>query len=162
MNWEEHLGVKISVLVSGIVGGIISLTFEQKISFVKALVMIFTGASTTAVTYPALESYFSIQPAFANGLGFLLGLIAMRLIDLIMAIVDKIAPAIKFLTGYFVDKVKANPAILLNPSRYGELFSGAKPNNGSNNGTPDSVHTTGSATPTSEKGPADEDQIHLL
>lgn len=150
MNWEEQLGVKISVLVSGVIGGIISLTFEQKISFAKALVMIFTGGVTAAVTYPALESYFTVQPAFANGLGFFLGLISMRVIDITLSLVDRI---------------KANPVLivyLLNPAKYGELFGNPKRDTGDDDTVDNSVYSTGSVAETSEEKPTDPKDIHLL
>jgi len=150
MNWEEAYGIKISVVVSGIVGGIISLTYEQRISFLKALIMIFTGGATTALTYPALEAYFSINPAFANAVGFFLGLIAMRLIDVTLSLVDKI---------------KSNPVLLLhlfNPSKYGELFSVPKPSARTTDTVDNSVHAAGDTTEASKKELSDSKDIRFL
>ena len=148
MNWDEQF--KLPVLVSGIVGGIISLTFEQKISFLKAIVMIFTGGSTAALTYPALEVYFSLQPQFANAVGFLLGLISMRVIDILLILLDRI---------------KSNPALLLhlfNPAKYGDLLSNNKRDLPTGDDVDNSVHTTSDTTQPSEKNDRIETDIPAL
>ena len=84
MNIEQQLGIKLSVLVAGLVGGIVSLTYEEKISFQRAVLLIVAGASTAAYLQPLAEHYMSIPENFSSGLGFVLGLISMKLIDSVM------------------------------------------------------------------------------
>lgn len=90
MNFEEQLDIKLSVLVSGIIGGIISLTYEEKISTIRALVMIFVGGATAAYLQPSLQYFFSLDPKFSNGIGFVLGLISMKLTHLLLSIAEKV------------------------------------------------------------------------
>jgi hypothetical protein len=84
MNIEQQLGIKLSVLVAGLIGGIVSLTYEEKISFKRAILLIITGASTAAYLQPLAEHYVQIPENLSSGLGFILGLISMRVIDVVM------------------------------------------------------------------------------
>ncbi len=84
MNIEQQLGIKLSVLVAGLVGGIVSLTYEEKISFQRATVLIAAGASTAAYLQPMVEHLVGMPEKFSSGLGFVLGLISMKIIDAFM------------------------------------------------------------------------------
>jgi hypothetical protein len=84
MNWEEQLGIKLTALVGGLVGGIISLTFEEKLSFTRAVALIFTGGVTAGYSFVAVESYFHLSPSLAGVFGFSIGLISMRLVKAIL------------------------------------------------------------------------------
>ena len=90
MHWEDYLGVKLHIIISGLVGGIIALTFEEKASFRRAILLIFTGAATAAYTNSAIISYFGISDLYANALGFITGLSAMKIIPLLIDFVIRI------------------------------------------------------------------------
>lgn len=89
MNIEQQLGIKLSVLVAGLIGGIVSLTYEEKISFNRAVLLILAGASTAAYLQPLAEHYINIPENLSTGLGFVLGLVSMRIIDVLMVNVPK-------------------------------------------------------------------------
>ena len=88
--WEEQLGIKLPVLVSGLVGGIASLAYHQQISFVRALLLIAIGAATAVYLEPFLQSYFGFDQRLSTGVGFILGLVSMRVTNFLMAFVDSI------------------------------------------------------------------------
>lgn len=90
MNIEEQLGIKLSVLVAGLIGGIVSLTYETRLSFSRALLLIVGGASTAAYLHPLMAHYFSLDNQFSSGVGFVLGLVSMKIINFIMANAEKI------------------------------------------------------------------------
>lgn len=89
MDFEQQLGIKLSVLISGLVGGIISLTYEEKISAQRAVLLIVSGASTAAYLQPLAEHYLSFPENFSTGLGFVLGLTAMKILDFIIRNTEK-------------------------------------------------------------------------
>lgn len=90
MNIEEQLGIKLSVLVAGLIGGIVSLTYETRLSFSRALLLIVGGASTAAYLHPLMAHYLSLDNQFSSGVGFVLGLVSMKIINFIMANAEKI------------------------------------------------------------------------
>ena len=85
MNLETQLGIKLSVLVAGLIGGIVSLTYETKLSFQRALLLIISGAATAAYLQPFLEHVLSLDTKFSAGAGFLLGLVSMKVINFLAA-----------------------------------------------------------------------------
>lgn len=89
MDFEQQLGIKLSVLMSGLVGGIISLTYEERISAQRAFFLILGGASTAAYLQPLAEHYLGIPENFSSGLGFVLGLTAMKILDFIIRNTEK-------------------------------------------------------------------------
>lgn len=90
MNWEEQLGLKFTAFISGIVGGIISLTYETKLSFIRALTLIFAGGITAGYSFNAIEHYWNMSHQAMGLFSFTIGLVAMRLIDTVIKIGDLI------------------------------------------------------------------------
>jgi len=86
MNWEEQLGLKFTAFVAGIVGGIISLTFETKLSFIRALTLIFVGGITAGYCFNAAEHYLGMSHQAMGLFSFTIGLISMRIVTIIMNI----------------------------------------------------------------------------
>ena len=103
MSWEEYLGLKFTAFIAGIVGGIISLTFETKLSFIRALMLIFVGGITAGYTFAAAEHYFSLSPHVTGLFGFTSGLISMRLVGTVINLADL---------------VKRNPAVILSIPKF--------------------------------------------
>lgn len=101
MNFEEQLGIKVSALVAGLVGGIISLTFEQKLSFGRAVFLIFTGGVTAGYSFSLAEHYFGFTDQLGGIFGFTAGLISMRLINTLVGIAELISKNPKMLLSIF-------------------------------------------------------------
>lgn len=55
MDFEQQFGIKLSVLLAGLIGGVVSLTYETKITFYRALLLIVSGASVAAYLQPLAE-----------------------------------------------------------------------------------------------------------
>ena len=70
--------------MGGLVGGIISLTFEEKLSFGRAVALIFTGGVTAGYGFKIAEHYFQLNHELTGVFGFTVGLISMRLLKAIM------------------------------------------------------------------------------
>lgn len=107
MTFEEQFGIKVSVLAAGLVGGIVSLTFEQKISAVRAVMLILTGCSTAVYVHPLIESYYNTSPDIGPGISFILSLLSMRIIKRVLDAVDKVPLSTitsRFFNGFTNDK----------------------------------------------------------
>lgn len=87
---EEQFGLKLSLLTAGVIGGIVSLTFEHGISSKKALMLLGVGGVTAAYVQPTVEFLFNTPPSIASGVAFLLGLTSMRLLKIILDVLDKL------------------------------------------------------------------------
>jgi len=97
MLWEA-LGIKVSILLSGIAGGVVSLTYEDKIPPIRAIGMIFCGGATAAYTQPVLTHYLSLDDVYANAIGFFLGLVSMKIVGILLS---------------FLEHFKKNPTLLI-------------------------------------------------
>jgi hypothetical protein len=95
MNLETQLGIKLSVLVAGLIGGVVSLTYETKLSFQRALLLIVSGAATAAYLQPLFEHILSLDARFSSGAGFILGLVSMKVINFLVSNTEG------FLSKYF-------------------------------------------------------------
>lgn len=89
MDLEQQLGIQWSVLVSGLIGGIVSLTYETKISFSRAILLILGGASTAAYLQPLAQHYIGLPEQFSSGLGFVMGLVSMKIIEFLIENAEK-------------------------------------------------------------------------
>lgn len=91
--------IKTSILVSATAGSIATLLFEPKISFWRAILLVFSGAGAAVFTCPMVVHYLKIEEHLSHAVTFLLGLLSMKLVGVIMIILDKI---------------KEDPSIILN------------------------------------------------
>jgi hypothetical protein len=104
-NIEQHLGIKLAVLFSGLIGGVASLTYHQKMSTYKALLLILSGAATAAYLQPVFHHYLELPENLSVGTGFVLGLVSMKLLNFIM---ETITPLLKRITDGSTDNNKSN------------------------------------------------------
>lgn len=88
MNWEEYLGLKISAFIAGIVGAVISLTYEEKLSFWRAIFLIFAGGVTAGYGFKGAQTWLGFSDNLSGFFGFLLGLISMRLVDSVLQLAN--------------------------------------------------------------------------
>lgn len=112
MDFEQQLGIKLSVLTSGLIGGIVSLTYEERISAQRALLLIVGGASTAAYLQPLTEHYLGIPEKFSTGLGFVLGLVSMKIIDFIIQNTQH------FLKAKFIIRQNADSKSIVKPGSH--------------------------------------------
>ena len=96
MDFEHQFGIKLSVLIAGLVGGTASLTYYDNIPARRAILMIFSGAATAAYLQPMAELYLSLNERVSVGFGFILGLASMKIIDFVIKNTERFL-RIKFL-----------------------------------------------------------------
>jgi hypothetical protein len=77
------IGVKLTTLIAGFAGGIVSLAFLQGLSRRQALLAVIVGCLTAVYLTPVIVWWLNLSPNMENGTAFLLGLSAMNLIPLI-------------------------------------------------------------------------------
>lgn len=76
------IGIKLSTIVAGFAGGIVSLAFLQGLSRKQAVLAVLVGCLTAVYLTPVAVYEMNLGPQFENGTAFLLGLSAMNLIPL--------------------------------------------------------------------------------
>lgn len=86
-----QLGLKISTLIAGLVGGLISLSYQKQMKWYKAVAIIIVGGITAAYTTPLLVTLFSMGQPLEHSLAFIMGLLGMRLTTAIIVGIEKIA-----------------------------------------------------------------------
>jgi Na+/proline symporter len=77
------IGVKLSTMVAGFAGGVVSLAFLQGLTRRQALLAVLVGCLTAVYLTPVAVYKFGVGPELENGTAFVLGLCAMNLIPLI-------------------------------------------------------------------------------
>lgn len=129
---ESVFGIKIHSIVAGISGGIVSLLFEEKLSFFRAVLLTFTGGITAGYFSNYLEHTWQLNPPSVGFYAFLAGLTAIRVIRIIFALLDKI---------------QKNPIVLAQLIPYIRLNNGNNLSNISNPAsTDDNMDVTGDLT----------------
>ncbi|WBX78359.1 hypothetical protein PG911_08875 [Tenacibaculum ovolyticum] len=89
MTYQEmfdFLGIKISLLITGGISGIIGARAEDKKGFLNYLFRAFGGAMTTTYLTPMLVDSFHLSENSSYGVGFLIGLTSMNLVQVILKI----------------------------------------------------------------------------
>ncbi|EFO31548.1 peptidase M48, Ste24p [Roseibium sp. TrichSKD4] len=80
MDIEQHFGVKISALVAGLVGAVVSLTFMRDLSPARALLYIITGTACAAYGTPLVVKWLSLTGPTENGIAFITGMVGMNIL----------------------------------------------------------------------------------
>ncbi|WP_299124193.1 hypothetical protein [uncultured Tenacibaculum sp.] len=80
----DYLGIKLGFLIVGGVSGIIGAKAEDKKGFLNYLFRAFGGAMTTAYLTPVVVDYCKFSENSSYGVGFLIGLTSMNLVQLIL------------------------------------------------------------------------------
>lgn len=133
MTLEQQLGIKFSAFIAGLLGGLISLTYEHKVSPIRAILMIVAGGTTAGYAFAGLETYFNLSPSYAGIFGFGVGLVAMRLIETLINIAEK---------------VKNDPSVLLSYKKLISDLNGTSTSDNAGNviSNKSSVHASGTSS----------------
>jgi fructose-specific phosphotransferase system IIC component len=85
------IGLDLLAFKSGMVGGLVSLTYEKKPTFVQAALAIIVGAITAGYVGPLVRHYLQLDNNLYGGVNFLLGLLAMRLTPGLFTLAERFA-----------------------------------------------------------------------
>jgi hypothetical protein len=77
------LGIKLSLIVAGLCGGLVSLAFIANLTLKQAALAVLVGWLGAIYLTPMFVSLFNIPPAYENGCAFIMGFSAMSAIPLI-------------------------------------------------------------------------------
>jgi len=87
MNADQSLGafigIKLTQIVAGFAGGVVSLAFLQGLSRKQAVLAVVVGCLSSAYLTDPVVYFFNIGPSLINGTAFVIGLCAMNIIPLI-------------------------------------------------------------------------------
>lgn len=84
-------GIDLLAFKAGLVGGLLSLSYEKKRTPWQAGVSILSGAVLAGYLGPVATEYFSLSEGGASGASFLIGLLAMRIIPGLFELAGRIA-----------------------------------------------------------------------
>ncbi len=84
----EIFGIKIANLIAGLCGGLVSLVFEKKLSFKRALLLIFVGAISSSYLTPILQHWIDFSEPTENAAAFLIGLMSMNILGGLLRLAD--------------------------------------------------------------------------
>lgn len=73
-------GIKLSVIVAGFLGGIISLSYVRQLSCTQMATAVCTGTVTTHYLTPLALHYSGVAIDLESGIAFLIGIMAMNII----------------------------------------------------------------------------------
>lgn len=82
-------GVKIATAVYAFFGAAISLSYAKEMSPLQVAISVVSGVITSVAVQPLVMVKFDLSPSVSNSIAFLLGLISMRAIPVVLAVVDR-------------------------------------------------------------------------
>jgi hypothetical protein len=101
----ELIFQKTGVLLGGMIGAIVALTYESKITITKAFTLLITGTATAYYTSEFAVNYFELDPKHVGAISYILGLIGMRICSAFLSTADYILNHPKILIDIFKKKL---------------------------------------------------------
>lgn len=86
---ETYIGIKLSAVLAGLIGGIVSLSFINNLTLLKAIFAILTGAASAAYITPLIVSGFDLGHELGNAVAFLTGFLGMNVLAGVFKLSDR-------------------------------------------------------------------------
>lgn len=86
----ENFGIKLATLIFSFLGAAVSLSYAKELTRWQALTALTTGTVASVAATPLVLHYLGLSEGFERGVAFMVGLVAMRAIPAILALVDRI------------------------------------------------------------------------
>ncbi|MBY0241966.1 MAG: hypothetical protein K2X55_21905 [Burkholderiaceae bacterium] len=86
---ENLAGVKAATLVFSFVGAAVSLSYAKEMTRGQAVTAVFAGTAVAVSAAPLALHYLGLPDPFERGLAFFAGLVAMRAVPALLAVVDR-------------------------------------------------------------------------
>lgn len=85
----EIPGIKLGILIAGVAGGVVCLSYVKPLNKWQGVLAVFTGAVTSVYLTPIATKYFSMEGPTENGVAFLVGLVAMNILPGIIKLSER-------------------------------------------------------------------------
>jgi hypothetical protein len=86
---ENLAGVKVATLVFSFVGAAVSLSYAKEMTRGQAITAVLAGTAVAVAGAPLALHYLGLPDALERGVGFFAGLVAMRMVPVLLAVVDR-------------------------------------------------------------------------
>lgn len=86
---ESIAGIKVATVVFSFLGAAVSLSYAKEMTRVQAVTAVLAGTAVAVSAAPLALHYLGLPDQFERGLGFFAGLVAMRAVPALLAIVDR-------------------------------------------------------------------------
>lgn len=86
---ESATGVKVATLVFSFVGAAVSLSYAKEMTRGQAITSVLAGTAVAVSAAPLALHYLGLPDPFERGLAFFAGLVAMRAVPALLAVVDR-------------------------------------------------------------------------
>lgn len=86
---ETYLSIKVSAVVAGVIGGVISLSFIRDLTLLKAFFAILTGAASAGYITPLIVNGFDLALELEHAVAFLNGFLAMNVLAGIFKVTER-------------------------------------------------------------------------
>lgn len=86
---ESVTGVKAATLVFSFVGAAVSLSYAKEMTRGQAITAVLAGTAVAVSAAPLALHYLGLPDPFERGLAFFAGLVAMRAVPALLAVVDR-------------------------------------------------------------------------
>ena len=80
-GWSDELGLRVSTLVAGLVGGVLALSMMPQLTWRRAMTAVIGGGACAAYGTPIVAEATGLASRhMENGLAFVLGVIGMNIL----------------------------------------------------------------------------------
>jgi hypothetical protein len=86
---ENVAGIKVATLVFSFIGAAVSLSYAKEMTRGQAITAVFAGTAVAVSAAPLALHYLGLPDPFERGLAFFAGLVAMRAVPALLAVVDR-------------------------------------------------------------------------
>lgn len=86
---ENIAGIKVATLVASFIGAAASLSYAKEMTRGQAVAAVFTGTAVAVFAAPLALHYLNLPDVLERGVAFFAGLVAMRAVPALLAIVDR-------------------------------------------------------------------------
>jgi len=86
---ENIAGIKAATLVFSFIGAAVSLSYAKEMTRTQAVTAVFAGTAVAVSAAPLALHYLGLPDPFERGLAFFAGLVAMRAVPALLAVVDR-------------------------------------------------------------------------
>ena len=87
-------GIKVATLVFGFLGSAVSLSYAKELTRTQAVTAVFSGTAVAVSAAPLVLRYYGLaDDVLERGVAFFAGLVAMRAVPALLAVVDRLRDA---------------------------------------------------------------------